>query len=45
MGYQKTDNLIYEIDPLNHSLFRIDADGDVVSLTTLSLQNGHSFLA
>ncbi len=45
MGYRKTDDLIYGIEPLNHNLYRVDAVGSVVSLTTLNLQNGLSFLA
>ena len=45
MGYRRTDNLIYGIEPLNHNLFRVDADGSVVSLTILNLQNDLSFLA
>ena len=45
IGYRRTDNLIYGIDPLNHNLYRIDAVGDVVTLTTLNLQNDLVFLA
>ena len=45
IGYRRTDNLIYGIDPLNHHLFQVDATGAVFDLGPLNLPGGLQYLA
>lgn len=44
VGYRNVDNLIYGINPANYTLYQIDADGQVASLTTLPLELSLNYL-
>ncbi len=44
-GFRNIDNFIYGIDPFNHNLFQVDANGAVADLGVLNLPTGLEYLA
>jgi len=45
LGYRRTDNYLYGIDPANHNLYRIGADGTLEDLGNPGLQMGLYYVA
>jgi gliding motility-associated-like protein len=45
IGYRKTDNLIYGVNPSDHYLYRVDANGNLETLTQLSLNSAYVYFA
>lgn len=46
IGYRRTDNLIYGINPSSHDLFSIDATGQATFVTSLSgINRNHHYIA
>jgi gliding motility-associated-like protein len=46
IGYRSTDNYIYGVDPDNHFLYRVDANGTATALATLAdLTPGYQYFA
>ena len=45
LGYCRSDNLLYGMDPLNHNLYQIDANGTVQDLGVLNVPPNLEFLA
>lgn len=45
IGYRKTDNLIYGVNPSDHYLYRLDAEGNLENLTQLNLNSSYVYFA
>ncbi len=45
LGFRSTDNFLYGLDPANHNLYKLDADGTLEDLGNPGLQGGLYYFA